>query len=225
MSESWVKHSLTHIGILRSPGDNGVLSTFSCLRTDFLHSLGRRGECNERAYLYITPLNPSIHIQILHTKRHAISNLPGGRRSKKWLTKRHKPPLLPPWKTSFLSDKIIGKKKIAFRSWTPQLRIIFVIILYPFAKRWTSSAPSERHFHTEPSLRGRRLKVLGKGVFKLGAREKQAFPYLLPASRVPRVLRFAFLPFPSLSNACHAAYTVPPGLDSLTLNRIHLYLS
>ena len=83
MSESWVKHSLTHIGILRSPGDNGVLSTFSCLRTDFLHSLGRRGECNERAYLYITPLNPSIHIQILHTKRHAISNLPGGRRSKK----------------------------------------------------------------------------------------------------------------------------------------------
>ena len=56
MSESWVKHSLTHIGILRSPGDNGVLSTFSCLRTDFLHSLGRRGECNERAYLYITPL-------------------------------------------------------------------------------------------------------------------------------------------------------------------------
>ena len=65
MSEYWVKHSLTHIGKFRSPGDNGVLSTFSCLRTDFLHSLGRRGECNVRAYLSITPLNPSIHIQIL----------------------------------------------------------------------------------------------------------------------------------------------------------------
>ena len=165
MSEYGVKHSLTHIGKFRSPGDNGLLSTFSCLRTDFLHSLGRRGECNVRAY--ITPLNPSIHIQILHTKRHAISNLPGERRSKKWLTKRHNPPppALPPWKASLLSDKIIGKKKIAFRSWTPQLRIIFVITLYPYAKRRTS-APSERHFHTEP-----------------------------------------------------------PGLDSLTLNRIHLYLS
>ena len=81
MSEYWVKYSLTHIGKFRYPGDNGVLSTFSCIRTDFLHSLGRRGECNVRAY--ITPLNPSIHIQILHTKRHAISNLPGERRSKK----------------------------------------------------------------------------------------------------------------------------------------------
>ena len=165
MSEYGVKHSLTHIGKFRSPGDNGLLSTFSCLRTDFLHSLGRRGECNVRAY--ITPLNPSIHIQILHTKRHAISNLPGERRSKKRLTKRHNPPppALSPWKASLLSDKIIGKKKIAFRSWTPQLRIIFVITLYPYAKRRTS-APSERQFHTEP-----------------------------------------------------------PGLDSLTLNRIHLYLS
>ena len=81
MSEYWVKHSLTHIGKFRSSGDNGVLSTFSCLRTDFLHSPGRRGECNLRAN--ITPLNPSILIQILHTKRHAISNLPGERRSKK----------------------------------------------------------------------------------------------------------------------------------------------
>ena len=81
MSEYWVKHSLTHIRKFRSPGDNGVLSTFSCLRTDFLHSLGRRGECNVRAY--ITRLNPSIHIQILHTKRHVISNLPGERWSKK----------------------------------------------------------------------------------------------------------------------------------------------
>ena len=83
MSEYGVKHSLTLIGKFRSPGDNGLLSTFSCLRTDFLHSLGRRGECNVRAYLSITPLNPSIHIQILQTKRHAISNLPGERRSKK----------------------------------------------------------------------------------------------------------------------------------------------
>ena len=32
------------------------------------------------------------------------------------------------------------------------------------------------------------------------------FPSLLPSSRVPRVLRFAFLPFPSLSNACHGGY-------------------
>ena len=170
MSEYWVKHSLTHIGKFRSPGDNGLLSTFSCLRTDFLHSLGRRGECNVRAYLSITPLNPSIHIQILQTKRHAISNLPGERRSKKWLTKRHKPPPLPrpppPWKASFLSDEIIGKKTIDFRSWTLQLRIKFVIILYPYARRRASAPPSERHFHTEP-----------------------------------------------------------PGLDSLTLNRIHLYLS
>ena len=93
MSEYWVKHSLTHIGKFRYPGDNGVLSTFSCLRTDFLHPPGRRGECNLRAN--ITPLNPNTLIQILHTKRHAISNLPGERQSKKWLTKRHKPPPLP----------------------------------------------------------------------------------------------------------------------------------
>ena len=152
MSEYWVKHSLTHIGKFRYPGDNGVLSTFSCLRTDFLHSPGRRGECNLRAN--ITPLNLSIHIQILQTKRHAISNLPGERRSKKWLTKRHKPPPPPPppppWKASFLSDEIIGKKTIDFRSWTLQLRIKFVIILYPYARRRASAPPSERHFHTEP---------------------------------------------------------------------------
>ena len=137
MSEYGVKHSLTHIGKFRSPGDNGLLSTFSCLRTDFLHSLGRRGECNVRAYLSITPLNPSIHIQILQTKRHAISNLPGERRSKKWLTKRHKPPPLPPWKALFLSDKIIGMKKIEFRSWTSLLRVIFVIIFIPLCETTT----------------------------------------------------------------------------------------
>ena len=191
MSEHWVKHSLTHIGKFRSPGDNGLLSTLSCLRTDFLHSLGRRGECNVRAYLYITPLNPSIHIQILQTKRHAISNLPGERRSKKWLTKRHNPPPpLPPWKASFLSDKIIGKKKTDFRSWTPQLRIIFVLNFILLCET-TSSAPSKRHFHTEPSQAFERE---GKRSFR---RERNA-GVSLPPSLLKRPSRFAFRvsPFP-----------------------------
>ena len=149
MSEYWVKHSLTHIGKFRYPGDNGVLSTFSCLRTDFLHSPGRRGECNLRAN--ITPLTPvsSYKFSTLNVMQLVTYQAKGGLRSD-WQsdTNRHPPP--PPWKASFLSDEIIGKKTIDFRSWTLQLRIKFVIILYPYARRRASAPPSERHFHTEP---------------------------------------------------------------------------
>ena len=51
------------------------------------------------------------------------------------------------------------------------------------------------------SLRGRRLKGKGKGVLGKGvlsARETRPLAFAFC------VLRFAFLPFPSLSNACHA---------------------
>ena len=44
---------------------------------------------------------------------------------------------------------------------------------------------------------GRRLEVDGNPV-----REYRREYIILPSSRVPHVLRFAFLPFPSLSNAC-----------------------
>ena len=71
-------------------------------------------------------------------------------------------------------------------------------------------------FTYSPSLRGRRLKGKGKGVFgargtrKPGRarreRRKLAFPSFPPSSRAP-VLAFLSrqkLPFPSLSNAYHA---------------------
>ena len=100
------------------------------------------------------------------------------------------PPPLPPWKASFLSDKIIGKKKTDFRSWTPQLRIIFVLNFILLCET-TSSAPSKRHFHTEPSQAFERE---GKGSFR---RERNA-GVSLPPSLLKRPSRFAFRvsPFP-----------------------------
>ena len=59
------------------------------------------------------------------------------------------------------------------------------------------------------SLRGRRLKGKGKGVLDAretrGAREEGGRETSLPPL-LERPSRFAFLPFPSLSNACHAGY-------------------